>query len=733
MYESAEAQQPKSRLTGKRPVDASVAAWFPAPGNSAPTAIAYSTDGKSLTYLNPEPGTSTRVYWRVDLAGEKPRIVARPPDEGETDANVSQAEALRRERMRLRDTGITQVARSDHADATVTTLSGEIYRLEDDKPPLRLTHGSSPAIDPKPSPDGSKVAFVRDGQLHVLDLAIGADLQLTHHSRRETTNGLAEFIAQEEMGRFTGFWWSPDSSTIAYQESDESHIPTYEIQSQGGKSWSKESHRYPFAGEPNARVRLGLISVKGGEPKWLTLSEQEAEVYLARVHWESPSSVLVVTLARDQKTLTLSRFEVSTVSRTRLLEEKAQTWVNLHDDLRTLDKTGEFVWSSERTGSRQLELHDRDGRLVRVLTSGDRPIDSVLAVDQARREVWFAAGLDNPCEAHVYRVSLDGGKVERVTRQRGTHKAVVASDGNSYVDTFSSRNTPPITTLLDRSGKVLATLDDAGNDPRLADIRLVPPVLTQFKNRDGLTLHGAYYAPRSGKSGEKAPLVVMVYGGPHVQTVTDSWAVTADLTAQFLAERGLAVWKADNRGSSRRGHPFEAALNRNMGSVEVRDQVDGVRFAAASWPEVDASRVGVTGRSYGGYMTLRCLTEAPEVFKAGVSVAPVTDWDGYDTCYTERYMGTPQNNPEGYKAASVLTRVDRLEGALLVVHGMLDENVHFRHAARLINALIEAGKDFEALPLPDSRHGTRKEIDRRYLNERMARFFAKNLAPSSSD
>jgi dipeptidyl-peptidase-4 len=196
----------------------------------------------------------------------------------------------------------------------------------------------------------------------------------------------------------------------------------------------------------------------------------------------------------------------------------------------------------------------------------------------------------------------------------------------------------------------------------------------------------------------------------------------------LLAERGFAVWKCDNRGSSRRGHAFEAALNRNMGTVEVRDQVDGVKFAAASWPEVDASRVGITGGSYGGYMTLRGLTEAPDVFKAGVSVAPVSDWDGYDTCYTERYMGTPKDNPTGYEASSVLTRADRLEGVLLIVHGMVDENVHFRHTARLIAALVAAGKPFECLPLPESRHGTRREADRRYLIERMTHFFEAHLA-----
>jgi dipeptidyl-peptidase-4 len=441
----------------------------------------------------------------------------------------------------------------------------------------------------------------------------------------------------------------------------------------------------------------------------------------------------VQILARDQKSLRLVRIDVETGERKQLLEETSETWVNLHDDLRVIEATGEFVWSSERTGFRHLELRDRDGGLVRILTAGEWPVDGVAALDRQRREVWFSAGRGSPLEVHLYRVGLDGGEVERITTEPGTHRASVARTGAHFVDVHSRRSAPPVTTLRDRSGKVVATLDDAGNDPRLAELRLDPPALTEFKDRDGVTLYGAYYAPtsRALEVAGKVPMVVMVYGGPHVQTVSESWSLTADLTAQFLAGRGFAVWKMDNRGSARRGHAFEAALNRHMGTVEVRDQAEGVAFAAASWPEVDTRRVGITGGSYGGYMTLRALTEAPDAFHAGVAVAPVTDWDGYDTCYTERYMGTPAGNPDGYRDSSVLTRVEALRGALLVVHGMLDENVHFRHSARLTTALIGGSKPFALLPLPDERHSSRREPDRRYLAERLAGWFEDALGPSA--
>ena len=710
-----------------RTIDAEAVASLPYPGTVVPGAIGFTPDGKAVTYLKSEASSLSRVLWRADLTGDAPRVLARPPGEGDTEANVSQAEALRRERQRLRETGITQVVRASKDAAIVTPLGGDLYLLRGEGPLRRITETPGPEIDPKLSRDGSKVAFVRDDELHVIDLNTMKDVQLSHESGEGITHATAEFIAQEELDRSSGFWWSPDGARIAYQETDERHIPLYSIVHQGGEAVSIETHRYPFAGAPNARVRLAVVGVEGGPTRWLTLADSKEDLYLARVEWETPRTLLVQLLTRDQKGLRLLRVDVESGETTPLLVERSEIWINLHDDLRVVDATGEWLWSSERSGFRHLELRDRDGKLIRVLTSGDWPVDGVVALDQKRREAWFTAGRESPLQAQLYRVSLDGGDPIRVSLEAGTHRVVVADDGEHFVDVVSSRDRPPVTTLCDRSGKTIATIDDARDDPRLATSKITPPLLAEFQNRDGVTMHGAYYPPRSKALGERAPLIVMVYGGPHVQTVTDSWSMTADLMAQYLNEVGFAVWKMDNRGSSRRGLAFEAALNRDMGSVEVRDQVDGVAFVAKRWPEVDASRVGVTGGSYGGYMTLRCLTEAPEVFKAGIAVAPVTDWDGYDTGYTERYMGTPASNAEGYRRSSVLPHVDKLRGELLLIHGMLDENVHFRHTARLVTALVTASKPFALLPLPDERHSSRRPPDRKYVAERTSGFFVKAL------
>lgn len=735
MTEAATADEPSP---AKVPVGAEMVARLPYPGTVVPSALAFTANGTAVTYLKSEGQTLDRVLWKATLDGAPPRVIARPPGSGDVEGKLSADEALRRERQRLTATGISQIVRAEGHDLAVLPLGGDLYLLQGDAPLVRLTETDAPEVDPKPSPDGGRVAFVRGDELHVLNIKTRAEVQLTTGAGDGVTHGLAEFIAQEELDRDSGFWWSPDGRWIAYQETDERAIPPYTITHQGGDAFSTETHHYPFSGQKNARTRLGVIPADGGETEWLTLHGAGDDAYLARVDWESPEALLIQLLSRDQKSLRLIRVDRRTGDRKQLIEETSPTWVELHNDLRVVEGTGEILWSSERTGYRHLELHDRDGRLVRPLTEGDWAVDpvshggirGVVGLDSERREVWFMAGKESPLESHLYRVSLDGGAPVRLTDSAGMHRAVVSPDFGHFALDSSSLTQPTLSTIRDRDGRIVITCSNAGEDPRLASLSLVTPELKTFTNAEGVTLHGAYYPPLESSDGKPAPLVVIVYGGPTVQLVTNSWGLTADMTAQLLHARGFAVWKLDNRGSSRRGRAFQAPIYRRLGTVEVADQADGVRWLLKNHAEIDPNRVGITGASYGGYMTLRCMEREPDLFKAGVSVAPVTFWEGYDTAYTERYMGTPEQNSEGYRTSSALEEANRITGELMLIHGMLDENVHFRHSARLITSLIHANTPFRLLPLPDERHSSRRPADRQYVAEALVKFFETAFAPN---
>ncbi|MBE0608222.1 MAG: prolyl oligopeptidase family serine peptidase, partial [Dehalococcoidia bacterium] len=356
---------------------------------------------------------------------------------------------------------------------------------------------------------------------------------------------------------------------------------------------------------------------------------------------------------------------------------------------------------------------------------GDWVVTSLVGVDEDRRLAYFVGTKDSVLERHLYSVPLDGGEIVRLTNQRGWHGAVLSPKNDRFIDSWSSLEHGPRVAVRDMTGAPIADLF-ANEDAKADALGLQPPEFTTLPAAEGTLLHGAIYRPPVLEPGRRYPLVVSVYGGPHVQRVADDWMLTVDLRAQYLAQQGYVVLKLDNRGSLNRGLAFEAAIADRMGTVEVDDQVAGVRHMGAL-PYVDGSRVGIYGWSYGGYMTCMAMMRAPDVFKVGVSGAPVTGWDGYDTGYTERYMGTPQSNPEGYHDSSVLTHVAKLQGKLLLVHGMVDENVHFRHTARLIVALTAADRDYDLLVFPEERHMPRDLKGMEYQERRVLDYLKRNL------
>jgi dipeptidyl-peptidase-4 len=492
---------------------------------------------------------------------------------------------------------------------------------------------------------------------------------------------------------------------------------------------AQEDHRYPFAGEANAKIRLGVVSVEGGEPVWMDLGPEE-DIYLARVKWLPDGRLSAQIQNREQSRLDLIFFDPATGEGTPFLQETTDVWINLHDVFRPLKEEredgGRYIWASERTGFRHLYLLDGEGNIIRPLTGGDWLVDALSGVDEEGGLLYFTASKESPTESHLYDVPLSGGGPRRITAEPGMHSVTIDHGFKHFVDVHHALDKPPDVTLRSLAdGAILHRLfNDV--DPRIEALGLKAPELVTLPARDGETLYGLLYRPPGEFGHGPFPTLVSVYGGPIAQRVTKSWGATADVRAQYYRSLGFVVFVLDNRGSARRGLHFEGAVKHDFGRLEVQDQVDGVRWLVDQGL-TDPDRVGIYGWSYGGYMGCMALALAPETFKAAVAGAPVTQWDGYDTHYTERYMGTPQSNPDGYRSSSPVNHVDKIKGHLMLVHGLIDENVHFRHTARFINALVGARKRYELLLFPDARHGPRKLADRVYMEEIIRDFFVENL------
>lgn len=721
-----------------RPISFEDIARLPLPGTAVPVQVSFGPDDRVVTFLHSPELTLERRLFVLSLEADGATAIEVTLGEGivtsEDDLGIE--EKLRRERAREIGLGVTSATWAEKGDVlmvplpdglrVVRGLGGAPHRAE---VVLVARSDGGPIEDPRLSPDGSQVAFVRRGDVYVLPTTGGGQpLRLTTTATDGVFNGLAEFVAQEEMGRPHGLWWSPDGTRLAYTEVDEREIPVYRIVHQGSDALGSgefEDHRYPFAGEANAKVRLGVMAAGGGETVWLDTGHDDH--YLARVHWLAGGGLVAEIEARDQRSLNIVRFDTASGTATELFSETSDVWLNLHDDFRALlepldGEAGVFVWSSERTGFRHLELRARDGSLLRVLTEGDWAVDRLEGVDEHAGLAYFTGTRDGATERHLYSVPLAGGRVRRLTPEPGVHDVVLSQSGRLFADCHSSLASPPKVTLrATGDGSVLQALHD-GVDPRLATLALEPPELVSIPAPDGTELHGLVFTAAEG-AGDSSPsgtppLVVHVYGGPHLQLAQNSWASTVMMRAQALARLGCTVLALDNRGSARRGLAFESAIKNLTGHVELEDQLAGVRWMVEQG-RAAADRVGVYGWSYGGYMSLMCLARAPEVFQAAVAGAPVTHFGGYDTHYTERYLETPESNPAGYEEGSVLAHAAGITGRLLLVHGLIDENVHFRHTARLLNRLVRARVPYSLLLFPDERHLPRKLEDRAYMEEQV--------------
>jgi dipeptidyl-peptidase-4 len=736
---------------------------FATPDLSGPNlrATQLSPDGRWLTYLQGRDTNKDQLdLWGFELkTGRRQRLIdssaLTPPGAG-----LSEEEAARRERQRTASlSGILEYSFAPDSRQVLVPLAGDLYLYDLTAPAgralRRLTETPDYETDAQFSPRGRYVSFIRAQNLLAIDLRTGHEFAITRDCRGEVACGVAEFIAQEEMARNTGYWWAPDEKHIAYTRVDVTPVDVIERFEILADRVKVVSQRYPAAGRPNAQVQL-LVAAVGSASRPVEMSIGAAsDQYLARVNWFPDSRALAVQRQnREQTRLDLLQVDVASGAASILLTETSASWVDLHDELTFVSKPAGFIWASDRTGYRHLYLHDLKGRLLRPITAGDWLVGgdgserALRGVDEARNRVYFMANKDSPLERHLYSAPLRGSSVpaaietgiRRITAAPGWHNARLAADQRQFIDSWSSATTPPQTALVRIDGRVIADIVanklDATHPyaPHLGSH--IAAETGTLAASDGQTLYWQLLKPANMRPGERYPVIVDLYGGPTNQRVRNAWMggsrSNEGLFRQFLAQQGFVVFTLDNRGSGARGVRFETALHRRMGQVEVEDQVAGVAFLRRQ-PFVDPQRVGVFGWSYGGYMALRCLMLAPDFFQAGVAGAPVTDWSMYDTHYTERFMGTPANNAGGYAASSNLALSPYLRGRLLLMHGMADDNVLFTHTTALMKMLQDRSQPFELMTYPGAKHGLLRGAETGpHAYQAIFDFFERSLAARSA-
>jgi dipeptidyl-peptidase-4 len=590
-------------------------------------------------------------------------------------------------------------------------------------PFTQLTSTPEPEQDPKLSPDGRLVGFRRAHDLYVLRIQDRKVTRLTSTGTSTLLNGEMDWVYPEELDLPTAWWWSPDSRSVAYMQFDISREPIFPQVSLLNVRGNLEPERYPQPGDPNPDVHIGIVPADGGATRWLDLGDTRDRL-LARVQWfPSSQSLAIERLNRIQNQIDLLVADVASGASRVLLHEEDPYWVNVNDCLHFFRDGSRFLWGSERDGFLHLYLYKSDGKLDHQVTRGEWQVDKLLQVDEARGIVYYQSSEASPLESQFYSISLDGSNKQRLSPDKGTHAIQLSPGFNYWTDAFSSITSPPRTTLFRTGGAEVMILRKP--DSSLADYDLQTPEIHSFKTSDGVQLYGKLIKPAGFTTGRKYPVIVKVYGGPHMQSVRDEF--TGVTWEEALAQRGYAVWQVDNRGSFGRGHKFESAIFRNMGERELADQLAGLDYLH-SLGFTDPTRVGMYGWSYGGYMTLYSLVNAPDRFQAGVSGAPVTSWRTYDSIYTERYMGLPEENPEAYDKTSPLTHAANLKAQLLIIHNIEDDNVHFQNTMRMAGALEKAGRKFSMLLYPQRSHGVTGP-EHTQMVQSITDFFDKALKP----
>lgn len=603
------------------------------------------------------------------------------------------------------------------------------YQLGSDQA-LRLTNTPEEEVGEDFSPDGRLVAFVRNYNLYIVDTAGTGERALTNDGHAKLLNGRLDWVYQEELygrGDFKAFWWSPDSSRIVYLQLDESEVRDFVVVDHIPVQQTVEVTSYPKAGAPNPGVKVGVVKVAGGETRWFEMDKyRSVEPLVVRVGWKPDASrVYFMVQNREQNWLDLNFGDPASGRVETAFRETTPAWIDRDNyNIVAWLKDGSFLWTSERTGWKHIYHVSSDCRDVRPVTSGKWEARSVHGVDEAGGWVYFSGTERSHIGSDAYRIKLDGTGLARLTEAPGTHQVSFNPTFTHFIDTWSDLQTPPQARLYEVGGKAVRTINENRIDA-LKQFKLGKAELLQVKTRDGFVMEAIMIKPPDFDPSKKYPVYSHTYGGPHAPQVRNAWGGLTFMWHQLLAQKGYIVWICDNRSASGKGAESAWTAYKQLGVGELRDLEDGVAWLKQQ-PYVDGSRIGINGWSYGGFMAAYALTHST-AFKIGIAGAPVTDWRLYDTIYTERFMGTPQNNPEGYDKTSVVKAAKNLSGKLLLIHGVIDDNVHMQNSMQFIYELQRAGKQFEFMVYPRSRHGVSDPLLVKHMREMMLKFILENL------
>jgi dipeptidyl-peptidase-4 len=574
------------------------------------------------------------------------------------------------------------------------------------------------------SPNGRYISFVRSNNLFIYNISTGEFKQLTFDGSETILNGLFDWVYEEEFSIIDGYEWSPDEKYIAFWRLDQSNVPVFKLIDYEPTYLKVIDQRYPYAGFPNSTVKIGIANVQTGEVKYIDFGNED--IYIPRIQWtKEPEILSYQKLNRLQNKLELIFYNIKTGEQKIILTEESNTWIDVHDYLTFLNDKRHFIWASERDGWLHLYLYRIDGKLLNQITKGEFEIDQLCFIDERNGKIYYTSTEVSPLERHLYVINFKGTQKKRLTLESGWHNVEFSPSGKFFIDNYSTITKPPKWKLYDYTGKFIRTLVDNPDDI-LAGYDKGEVTFEVVETSDGVKLNAWMIKPANFDSTKKYPVLFYVYGGPGSQTVRNAYLGNY-LWYQYLAQNGYIIFSVDGRGTGARGKAFRGVIYKNLGYYESKDQAEAAIYLVKKYRFVDEKRIGIWGWSYGGYMSSLTLFKFGDIFKLAVAVAPVTTWKLYDTIYTERYMQTPELNPEGYEESSVLKYVDALKGKYLVIHGTTDDNVHWQNTIQLVDRLQKAGKQFYTMFYPNKDHSIAGRDTRYHLFTLITNFIIENL------